>query len=77
MSAQTLNLKRYKSRVKQYRQNRTFKNNQKVLYEELDGKMRQERVMPDPEERVLEFWSELWDNPVDHNRNAKWIITVS
>ena len=33
--------------------------------------------MPDPEERVLEFWSELWDSPVDHNRNAKWIITVS
>ena len=31
--------------------------------------------MPDPEESIT-FWRELWDNPVDHNRNAKWIITV-
>ena len=29
ISAKTLKLKRYKSRLKQYRQNRTFKNNQK------------------------------------------------
>ena len=38
ISAKTLKLKRYKSRVKQYRQNRTFKNNQKALYEKLNGK---------------------------------------
>ena len=30
ISAKTLKLKRYNSRVKQYRQNRTFKNNQKA-----------------------------------------------
>ena len=42
ISATTLKLKRYNLRVKQYRQNRTFKKNQKVLYKELDGKMRQE-----------------------------------
>ena len=22
------------------------------------------------------FWSKLWDNPVDHKRNAEWIMTV-
>ena len=22
------------------------------------------------------FGSKMWDNPVDHNRNAKWILTV-
>ena len=75
ISAKTLKLKRYKSRVKQYRQNRTFKNNQKALYEELDGKMRQEQVMPDAEESI-KIWSELWDNPVDHDKNAEWIMTV-
>ena len=42
ISATTLKLKCYNLRVKQYRQNRTFKKNQKVLYKELDGKMRQE-----------------------------------
>ena len=30
ISAKTLKLKRYKSRAKQYRQNRTFRNNQKI-----------------------------------------------
>ena len=43
-------MKGYKSRVKQYGQSRTFKNNQKSLYEELDGKMRQEQVMVDAED---------------------------
>ena len=33
-SPMTLKLKCYKSTVKQYLQNRTFKNNQKVFYEE-------------------------------------------
>ena len=75
ISAKTLRLKRYTSRVKQYRQNRTFKNNQKALYEELHGKMRQEQVILDAEESIT-FWSELWDNQADHERNAEWIMKV-
>ena len=31
--------------------------------------------MPDAEE-LIKFWSRLWDNPVDYNRNAEWIMTV-
>ena len=31
--------------------------------------------MPDAEE-LIKFWSELWDKPVNHNRNAEWIMTV-
>ena len=54
----TLKLKRYKSRVKQYRQNRIFKNNQKDLYEELDRNMRQEQLMANAEVSI-KFWSEL------------------
>ena len=42
---------------------------------ELDGKMRQEQVMRDAEESI-KFWSDLWDNPVDQERNAEWIMTV-
>ena len=53
-----LKLKRYKSRVKQYGQNRIFKNNQKALYEELDGNMRQEQLMANAEVSI-KFWSEL------------------
>ena len=70
ISAKILKLKRYKSRGKQYQKNKTFKNNQKALYEELDGKMRQERVIPDAEESI-KCWIQLWDNPVDHDRNAE------
>ena len=51
-------------------QNNTFKNNQRVLCEELDGKMRQE--MPDAEESI----SKLWEHPRDYDRNAEWIMIV-
>ena len=30
----------------------------------------------DDAEESIKFWSELWDNPVDHDRNAEWIMTV-
>ena len=31
--------------------------------------------MPHAEESI-KFWSELQDKPVDHSRNAEWIMTV-
>ena len=37
--------------------------------------MREEQVTPDAEESI-KFWNELWDNPVDHDRNDEWIMTV-
>ena len=37
--------------------------------------MRQEQVMPGAEESI-KFWSELWDNPIDHDRNTEWIMAV-
>ena len=37
--------------------------------------MREEQEMPDAEESI-KFWSELQDKPVDHDRNAEWIMTV-
>ena len=58
ISAKALKLKRYKSRLKQYRQKRTFKNNQKDFYEELARNMKQEQVIPDAEESI-KFWSAL------------------
>ena len=68
VSAKTLNLKHCKSRVKQYQQDRTFKNNQNALHEELNGKMRQEQVILDAEESI-KFCRDLWVNPVGHDRN--------
>ena len=74
--SQILKLKRCKSRVKQYQQKRTFKNKEKALHEELEGKMRQGQVKPYAEEESIKFWSELRDNSVDHDKNAEWIMTV-
>ena len=53
--SQIIKLKRWKSRVKQYQQNRTFKNKQKALHEELEGKMRQGQVKPYAEEEWIKF----------------------
>ena len=66
ISTKALKFKCYNSRVKQYRQNSTFKNNQKALHETLDGKMRDGQVS----------WSELWDNSFHYDRNAEWQMTV-
>ena len=48
-------LKRYKNRVKQYRQNRLFQSNQSKLYQELDGKSHEENIIADKEknQRIL------------------------
>ena len=45
------------------------------MSEKLNGKMKQEQVMPDAEESI-KFWNEFQGNPVDHNRNAEWIMAV-
>ena len=37
--------------------------------------MRQEQGMPGAKEQI-KSWSELWDNQIDHDRNAEWIMTV-
>ena len=32
--------------------------------------MRLEQMISDTE-KLIKFWSELWDNPVNHNRNIE------
>ena len=68
-------LKRYKSRVIQYRQNKLFRCNQRALYEELGGK---HRVTSDPRQadHAREFWSELWDKPVQYKEDAEWLVKI-
>ena len=42
IKAKAATLKRYKNKVKQYRQNRLFQSNQSKFYQELDGKSHEE-----------------------------------
>ena len=55
--------KRYQSRIKQYQQNHTFKNNQGKFYRELNsgsgGRNYETTEVPDKKE-ALEFWESIW-----------------
>ena len=52
-------LKRYRQRVKQYRQNRTFQNNERKFYQQLGG--HDTKTYQQPDSRKTErFWTNLW-----------------
>ena len=69
--AKTGKIKRYQSRIEQYRPNKMFQSNQSNEgNEEKDNS-----VVPDTEES-MRFWSSIWDNPVSHNTGAEWLKDV-
>ena len=56
----------YNERIKQYRQNRFFTNDQKNY-----GKTKESNEIPDADQsRVL--WSGMWSESKEHNKNAEW-----
>ena len=64
-------LKRYRQRVKQYRQNRTFQNNERKFYQQLEGYDNNTYQQPDAKE-TQRFWTKIWQRK-KHNEKAKWI----
>jgi len=60
----------YEARHKHWRQNHLFKTDQKQLYQELGGQEKAKHVVPNATES-RKFWSDLWDQPVQHNRGHK------
>ena len=59
-------LKRYWHRVKQYKQNRTFQNNERKFYQQVDTKTYQQ-----PNARETErFQSKIWQ-PREHNKKSR------
>ena len=77
MTAKAEKLRRYEQRVQQYRKNRMFEYDQKKLYKELDGDSSgtDTNGIPDAEESC-NIWSNIWDNPIEHNRDADWLTDV-
>ena len=49
-----------------------FNVDQKKFYQELDGKSRPEKIIPDAEESKT-FWDSLWDIVRQHNDQAEWL----
>ena len=68
-------MERYTNRVKQYRQNKLFKTNQRRLYQELNGENISETFASDVEQS-MEFWSGIWGDTVIHNASAEWLKDV-
>lgn len=67
-------VKRYTERCEQFQQNRLFENNPKQFFSSLNGNSG-ENVVPNAEE-AREFWSEIWSQDVEHNKNAEWIQDI-
>ena len=49
-----------------------FDKNQKLFYEALDGKKREEPEQPDPIEATT-FWRNIWSEEVSHNERVSWL----
>ena len=68
-------LKRYRQRVKQYRQNRTFQNNEKKVYQQLGRDNNKTHQQPNGKE-IERFWTKIWQ-PKQHNEKAEWINHIT
>ena len=62
-------LKRHRKR--QYRQKRTFQNNEKKFYQHIGGNDMKTYQEQDARE-TEQFWSKIWQ-PREHNKKAEWI----
>lgn len=72
ISAKAHKIKQYNGRISQYQQNRLFEVNQRQFYEELDAPQESDQPTLDANE-AGEFWSNIWNRPVEHRRDAGWL----
>ena len=70
ITAKAAKIDRNEKRINQFRINRMFSSNQKRVFMELNGELIKENTVPNARES-RKFWSEIWDNPVEHNDNAE------
>ena len=67
-------LKRYRERTKQYKQNRTFQNNEKKFYEQINESKTNTSEPPNSTE-AEKFWTDIWKRK-EHNKKSKWISDI-
>ena len=69
-------VRRYQEGVHRFQQNRMFQNDQRWFYREFNCKGQKcdddDDNQPDAEESK-KCWGNLWNEWVDHNRDAKWL----
>ena len=71
LQAKSMKIKRYDQRIEQYRINRLFQQDQKQVYQQLNGKVNSGEK-PDADES-RRFWSSIWGRKVHHKREAAWL----
>ena len=71
LQAKSNKIKRYEQRIEQFRINKLFQQDQKKVYQQLNGKTGNYEK-PDARDSK-EFWSNLWDKEVKHNEKAEWL----
>ncbi|XP_030745482.1 uncharacterized protein LOC115874472 [Sitophilus oryzae] len=73
ISALGAKLRRYNKRVKRYKQNRDFQLNQKLFYRNLATDSQQQQEKPPEKAHMMEYWSEIWSQEENHNKDAYWL----
>ena len=74
IKAKNNKLKRYQSRINQYQQNPTFKNNQGKFYRELNSGGRNYEATEIPHKKeTQEFWKSIWGERKEHPKDAEWL----
>ena len=71
LEAKSMKIQRYDQRIEQYKINRLLHQDQKRVYQHLNGKVNSD-VKPDVDESI-QFWSNVWDIKVHHRKNAEWL----
>ena len=74
IKAKNNKIKRPQSRISQYQQNCTFKNNQGKFYRELNsGGRNYERTEVPNKKEAQKFWGSIWGERKEHQKDAKWL----
>ena len=71
--AKSAKLKRYEQRIHRYKVNRLLQQDQKRVYQEMNGTSSSlSEVRPDAGESQ-QFWRDIWGKDVLYNGNAEWL----
>lgn len=70
-----MNSKRYEARTEQYIDNKMFQTNLAKLFETLEKENINNNIRPGSLESVR-FWSEIWDQPITHYDQVKWLKRI-
>ena len=75
LTAKKTKIKRYEERIKRYQQNRLFRIDQRRFYQQVNGDLRDEKIVPNADESVR-FWEGIWNNRSVHNKEADWLCEL-